>query len=72
MGTVAVAFPHWSPHPDVWLIVRNDNLRAQAVYRKLGFFPFQPGDEEATRFDAVAEAPADRCFRMARRTGVRP
>jgi putative membrane protein len=20
-GTVAVAFPHWSPHPDVWLIV---------------------------------------------------
>jgi ribosomal protein S18 acetylase RimI-like enzyme len=44
--------------------VRNDNDRAQAVYRKLGFMVFEPGEEEARRFSAVAEAPPDRCFRM--------
>jgi len=44
--------------------VRNENARAQAVYRKLGFVPFHPEGEEASRFDAVAEAPAERCFRM--------
>jgi ribosomal protein S18 acetylase RimI-like enzyme len=49
---------------DVWLTVRNENLRAQAVYRKQGFAPFDPQGEEAERYDAVAEAPADRCFRM--------
>jgi len=48
----------------VWLIVRNENARAQAVYRKHGFAPFHPLAEEAARYDAVAEAPADRCFRM--------
>jgi ribosomal protein S18 acetylase RimI-like enzyme len=47
-----------------WLIVRNENVRAQAVYRKLGFLPFHPGAEDAARFDAVAEAPAERAFRM--------
>ena len=48
----------------VWLIVRNENARAQAVYRKLGFEPFEPADDEAIRFDAVAEAPRDQCYRM--------
>jgi len=47
-----------------WLIVRNENARAQAVYRKHGFAPFHPLAEEAARYDAVAEAPAQRCFRM--------
>ena len=48
----------------VWLIVRNENARAQALYRKLGFEPFEPAGDEAIRFDAVAEAPRDQCFRM--------
>ena len=48
----------------VWLIVRNENARAQAVYRKLGFRRFEPRTEEAQRFDAVAEAPHRQCFRM--------
>jgi len=48
----------------VWLNVRNENARAQAVYRKLGFERFEPDGEEARRFDAVAEAPLDKCFRM--------
>ena len=48
----------------VWLIVRNENERAQAVYRQLGFERFEPADAEAKRFDAVAEAPLEKCFRM--------
>ena len=48
----------------VWLIVRNDNDRARAVYESLGFEPLDPSAEEAKRYDAVAEAPADKCFRM--------
>jgi ribosomal protein S18 acetylase RimI-like enzyme len=52
---------------DVWLIVRNGNDRAQAVYRKHGFERFEPGEEEARRLDAVAEAPADKAFRMRRK-----
>ena len=51
----------------VWLIVRNENARAQAVYRKLGFERFDPEAQAARRFDAVAEAPLDRCYRMLRR-----
>jgi ribosomal protein S18 acetylase RimI-like enzyme len=50
--------------PFVWLTVRNENARAQAVYRKLGFEPFEPDAEEMRRFDAVAEAPLAQCFRM--------
>jgi len=50
--------------PFVWLTVRNENARAQAVYRKLGFERFEPDAGEARRFDAVAEAPLDKCFRM--------
>ena len=48
----------------VWLIVRNENARAQAVYRKAGFERFTPAGEEAAGLDVVAEAPLDRCFRM--------
>ena len=48
----------------IWLIVRNENLRAQAVYRKLGFERFDPPGDEARRLDAIVEAPAERCFRM--------
>ena len=52
----------------IWLIVRNGNARARKVYESLGFARFDPGAEERARFDAVAEAPEDRCFRM-RRSG---
>jgi ribosomal protein S18 acetylase RimI-like enzyme len=53
------------PGVDVaWLIVRNGNDRARAVYEALGFDRIDPGTEEAARYDAVAEAPAEKCFRM--------
>ena len=48
----------------VWLIVRNHNARAQAVYEKLGFVRVDDASEEARRYDAVAEAPPEKCFRM--------
>jgi RimJ/RimL family protein N-acetyltransferase len=48
----------------VWLIVRNGNDRARAVYESLGFEPFAPEGDEARRYDSVAEAPMDKCFRM--------
>jgi ribosomal protein S18 acetylase RimI-like enzyme len=50
--------------PFAWLIVRNENARAQAVYRTLGFERFEPEGDEARRLDAVAEAPLDRCLRL--------
>jgi len=50
----------------VWLIVRDNNARAQAVYRKLGFERFDPAQEEARRFDTAAEPPHEGCFRMRR------
>jgi hypothetical protein len=34
------------------------------VYEKLGFERFEPRPEEAARYDAVAEAPQEKCFRM--------
>ena len=49
---------------NVWLIVRNENIRAQALYEKLGFRRFEPEGAEGARYDAVAEAPMERCFRM--------
>jgi ribosomal protein S18 acetylase RimI-like enzyme len=55
----------------VWLIVRNGNERARAVYESLGFERIEPGAEEAARYDAVAEAPAAKCFRM-RKSGPGP
>ena len=48
----------------VWLIVRNHNHRARAVYEKLGFVELEASSEEAKRYDAVAEAPPEKCFRM--------
>ena len=48
----------------VWLIVHHGNDRARAVYESLGFEPMEPDAEEAGRYDAVAEAPQDKCFRM--------
>jgi RimJ/RimL family protein N-acetyltransferase len=48
----------------VWLIVYEGNLRAQAVYTKLGFRRFEPKGQEKTRYDTVAEPPMERAFRM--------
>jgi ribosomal protein S18 acetylase RimI-like enzyme len=48
----------------VWLIVRDNNDRAQAVYRKLGFERFEPAGEERERHDRLAEPPQERSFRM--------
>ena len=48
----------------VWLIVRDNNARAQAVYRGLGFQRFDP--EDARRYDTAAEPPGEGCFRMRR------
>ncbi len=51
--------------PDfVWLHVYEWNERAQAIYRKLGFERYEPGDEERARLDAAAESTASRAFRM--------
>lgn len=52
----------------VWLLVRDWNERAQAVYRKLGFIRFDPEADEARRFNAAAEPPKD-SFRMILRKG---
>ena len=48
----------------VWLIVRDFNERAQAVYAGLGFSRYEPSEEEARRLKASAEAPVARSFRM--------
>lgn len=52
----------------VWLLVRDRNARAQAVYRKLGFVRFDPDEEAARRFDAASDTPGD-SFRMILRKG---
>jgi ribosomal protein S18 acetylase RimI-like enzyme len=54
------AFARGTDH--VWLIVRDTNARAQAVYSSLGFARFDPPDRE--RYDSAAEAPPRSCFRM--------
>src|SRR5471032_910000 len=48
----------------VWLNVRDWNARAQRVYSKLGYTRFDPGPEEAARYDASGEAPSEGAFRM--------
>ena len=48
----------------VWLIVRDGNARAQAVYRALGFERFDPEGEELARYEAIDDAPAAATFRM--------
>jgi ribosomal protein S18 acetylase RimI-like enzyme len=52
----------------VWLLVRDWNERAKAVYRKLGFIRFDPHEEEARRFNSAADTPKD-SFRMILRKG---
>jgi ribosomal protein S18 acetylase RimI-like enzyme len=64
------AFAQGADH--VWLIVRNGNDRARAVYEKLGFERFEPGRAEASRYDRVAEAPPEKCFRMRRAASSPP
>ena len=44
--------------------MRNHNSRARAVYEKLGFAELDPASEIAKVYDAVAEAPPEKCFRM--------
>jgi diamine N-acetyltransferase len=47
-----------------WLLVRDWNERAQAVYRKLGFTRYEPSLDEATALERYAEAPGAESFRM--------
>jgi ribosomal protein S18 acetylase RimI-like enzyme len=46
----------------VWLIVHDNNARAQAVYTSLGFVGFDPPDR--ARYDTAAEPPPAGCLRM--------
>lgn len=48
----------------VWLLVRETNVRAQSVYRKLGFETYVPTPAEAAELDGYAEAPGPESFRM--------
>ena len=48
----------------VWLMVRDHNLRAQAVYRKLGFERYDPGAGEEARWNAKVDPGGEGVFRM--------
>ncbi len=48
----------------VWLIVFEENARAIAVYRRLGFRRFDPATEVTRRFNEAAEPPLPGAFRM--------
>ena len=48
----------------VWLLVRERNPRAQAVYRKLGMRRYDPPPEEAARWDATVDPAGEGVFRM--------
>jgi ribosomal protein S18 acetylase RimI-like enzyme len=48
----------------VWLMVREKNARAQAIYRRLGFERYEPPAAEAAELAAYAEAPSPDSFRM--------
>lgn len=48
----------------VWLIVREGNARAQAVYRRLGFHRFDPVGDTARRFNDAGQQPGAGTFRM--------
>ena len=48
----------------VWLNVRHVNLRAQAVYRKLGFAPYEPSEELAALWDKLVDPIGPDVFRM--------
>lgn len=47
-----------------WLLVREWNARAQAVYRKLGFARYEPAVQDAESLARYAEAPGPQSFRM--------
>ncbi len=68
-AVVALFVDRAMARPDVtfvWLHVRGDNLRTQAVYRGLGFAPWEQGEEERLRLDAAAETAGTGNFRMRR------
>ena len=48
----------------VWLMVRDRNERAQAVYRKLGFARHDPAPEVAAHWDATVDPAGEGVFRM--------
>jgi ribosomal protein S18 acetylase RimI-like enzyme len=48
----------------VWLLVREDNLRAQAVYAALGFRRYAPTAEEAAHWDATMDPAGAGVLRM--------
>jgi RimJ/RimL family protein N-acetyltransferase len=48
----------------VWLTVREENARAQAVYRRLGFHRFDPVVDVARRFNDAGQQPAAGAYRM--------
>jgi diamine N-acetyltransferase len=48
----------------VWLMVRDWNERALAVYRKLGFTRYEPGASEAGALARAGDTPSERTFRM--------
>jgi ribosomal protein S18 acetylase RimI-like enzyme len=48
----------------VWLMVRDRNERAQAVYRKLGFTRHEPAPEVAAHWDATVDPAGEGVFRM--------
>jgi len=48
----------------VWLMVRERNHRAQAVYRKLGFARHDPVPEVAAHWDATMDPAGEGVFRM--------
>ena len=48
----------------VWLMVRDANLRAQAVYEKLGFRRYEPPPAEAANWDANMDPAGEGVFRM--------
>jgi ribosomal protein S18 acetylase RimI-like enzyme len=52
----------------IWLLVRDRNERAKAVYRKLGFVRFDPDADVARRFNSAADTPNE-SFRMILRKG---
>ena len=60
---VAQTFARLAPE-FIWLNVYDHNARAQAVYLGLGFRHYFPGDEEAERLTAAAEAPHASAHRM--------
>jgi diamine N-acetyltransferase len=47
-----------------WLLVREWNARAQAVYGHMGYERYEPSGEEADALAAYAEGPSPQSFRM--------